>query len=259
MKTKVFGVLMALMLALSLCLVVAAPAGAANAPVIDGIVSAGEWDDATVVNVASSMGTVSLLPICNYLYVLFQVNDTTDARKGENLHGNDQTSVNINPTDTAPWGLPCDIIFQFGADAAAWGGTNSGDTDGWHTDWAINGVQIALPADVETKTLYSGGTKTSELKLPISTIGASPGAYLHIGGAIDVGDMNSYVYPTGLVWDDESTYAAVQILACAPPPVGGQAYPVSRPAVLAPYIILVLAIAAVIVIATRRFLLKRNN
>ena len=179
------------------------------APTINGVIDDGEWDEAVSIDVASDMGTVKVLATTDYLYVLFDVEDSTDARIGQNIHGNDQTSININPTVGAPWGLPCDIIFQIGADPAAWGGTSSGTTDGWETDWKIDGVQQAtLPSDLETKTVYDydAGRRISEWKVPLASIAPSLGDTLKAGGAIDVGDGSSYVYPIGLDWSDASTY-----------------------------------------------------
>ncbi len=188
-------------------------------PVIDGTVAPGEWDEATVINVAGGKGTVSVIAETDYLYVLVDVMDSTDARIGENLHGNDQTSININPTPGAPWGMPCDIIFQMGADPNAWGGTSSGQTDGWETDWEINGVQqMLLPGDLETMTLYDYGTSTriSEWKLPLASIAPSTGDILKVGGSVGIDaplPRGSFSYPPGLDWDDEATYVDV---LCAP-------------------------------------------
>jgi len=183
--------------------------------IIDGILSSGEWDCATEIPVAGVMGTVRVSATTDYLYVAFDVLDSTDARLGENIHGNDQTSINVNPTDGAPWGKPCDIIFQIGADPNAWGGTSSGQTDGWKTDWEINGVQqLSLPGDLETMTIfYSGGNRISEWKVPLASIAPSAGDDLKVGGAIDVGDGASYVYPIGLdpLWKDASTYVDIYV------------------------------------------------
>jgi len=188
-------------------------------PVIDGTVAAGEWDGATVIPVASAMGTVSVIAEAGYLYVLFDVLDSTDARTaypGE--VGNDQISININPTDGGSWGFPYDIIFETSALSAEDGGhhvlpwnpkVNSGTIDGWATRWFPNDAQEALPGDLESATVYSGGKRITEWKLPLATIAPSPGDTLKVGGAIDVGDGNSYVYPVGLLWADASTYVDV--------------------------------------------------
>jgi len=187
-------------------------------PTIDGIVDIGEWDEAEPIAVASSMGTVSVMADTNYLYVLFNVLDSTDARLGQNLKGNDQVGFNINPTDGGSWGFPYDVIFQTGADPNAWGGTSSGQTDGWETQWSIKvgGVttqQPSLPADLITKTIYSGGYRVSEWRIPLTSIAPEAGDELKIGGAIDVGDGNSYVYPIDLDWSDVDTFFTLVIPA----------------------------------------------
>lgn len=211
---KLVNVLLTLAVALSLGLLPAVASASPGAPTIDGVVTTGEWDEATVISVASDMGNVSVIAETDYLYVLVNVTDSTDARLGENIHGNDQTSININPTPGAPWGLPCDIIFQMGADPAAWGGTSSGTTDGWETDWKIDGVQqMSLPVDLETMTVYNYTTsiRISEWKVPLASISPSAGDTLKVGGAIDVGDGNSYVYPIGLDWGDVATYVDILV------------------------------------------------
>lgn len=214
---KYLGILFALVLALSFSLVPAAPASAAGTPIIDGVIDAGEWDGATVIPVASGMGNVSVLAYTDYLYVLFNVTDSTDARLGENLVGNDKIGLNINPTDGGPWGKPYDIVFQTGADPAAFttpdpnvDDSSSGMTDGWETEWCIVGNQLPLPLDAETMTLYDYGTGTriSEWKVPLASIAPSAGDSLKVGGACDnlhvVGGAqgNSYSYPPTLEWGD---------------------------------------------------------
>ena len=185
-------------------------------PELDGIVSLGEWDDATEISVAGDMGTVKVLATTGYLYVLFDVVDSTDARLGENQVGNDKIGLNINPTEGGPWGKPYDIIFQTGADPAAFTttlpeGLSSGISDSWYTEWVIDGTQYDLPPDLDTITLYSEGMRVSEWKVPLASIDPSTGDVLKVGGAADnLGDSgNSYVYPIGLLWADVSTYVNI--------------------------------------------------
>ena len=183
-------------------------------PELDGIVSLGEWDDATEIPVTGEMGIVKVLATTDYLYVLFDVVDSTDARLGENIHGNDQTGLNINPTQGGSWGKPYDIVFQTSADPDAFttvllGGASSGISDGWYTEWVIDGVQLYLPLDLETITIYSGNNRVFEWKVPLATIDPSAGDVFKVGGAIDVGDGSSYIYPIGLEWADTSTYVNI--------------------------------------------------
>jgi len=196
--------------ALGLMLAVTATAGAVT---IDGIKGSGEWDGAQQWSIADGMGTVYGVANGAYLNLLFEITDSTDARLGQNVHGNDQLSANINPTLGAPWGMPCDIIFQSGADCAAWGGVSSGTSDGWETQWQLDGVQqTSLPADLLTMTLYGGGIRTTEWQIPLASISPSVGDVLRIGGAADVGDGKSYVYPVGLDWSDVDTYGQLKVV-----------------------------------------------
>ncbi len=171
-------------------------------PTIDGLVGADEWAGAVSTFTADGVSRVGVIAHTDYLYVLFMVKDSTDARiPGENIKGNDQTSININPTPGATnWGHPCKIIFQTGADPAVWGGTSSGTTDGWETQWLIDDVQLLLPPNLETKTVYYGtGMRISEWKLPLASIeGLSAGDTLDVGGTVNVGDGTSNCYPPEL-------------------------------------------------------------
>ena len=214
MKKKL-SILIAVVMAISLCLIPSAvlAVDTPDAPVIDGVASFTEWQEATVIQVADSMGTVKVIAYPDYLYLLFIVTDSTDARLGQPV-GNDKFGVNINPTPGASWGMPCDIIFQTGTDPNAWQAPSMGPTDGWETDWQIKGVQQTLPADVLTKTLYSGTTRISEWKIPLATIAPSPGSTIKLGGACDIDVANaglSFSYPPALAWGDVATYAVIPV------------------------------------------------
>jgi len=214
--SKFLGVGLALVLVLSFGLVTAVPAAASGTPTIDGVIDTGEWDGAVEIPVKDEMGTVKLLASTEYLYVLFDVIDTTDAREGENLVGNDKIGLNINPTDGGPWGKPYDIVFQTGADPDAFtttvpSGISSGMSDGWYTEWVVEGVQYDLPEDLETMTLYSGTKRISEWKVPLATIAPAMGDTLLVGGACDnLGPTEpaggSFKYPPDLDWGDVATY-----------------------------------------------------
>lgn len=183
-------------------------------PIIDGVISPCEWTCATVIPVVGEMGTVFVIAYTDYLYVMFDVVDTTDARLGENLVGNDKIGFNINPTDGGLWGKPYDIVFQTGADPDAFttpdpdlDNSSSGQSDGWETEWVVNGVQLPLPEDLETMTLYNGGRRVSEWKIPLTTISLSVGDSIAVGGACDnLGSTEpaggSYRYPPTLDWND---------------------------------------------------------
>ena len=211
---KLVSVLLTVAVAVSL-MVVPAVTSADGAPTIDGVISSGEWDGATEINVTSGInGTVKVLTSTDYLYMLLAADDSTDNRLGEGSGTNDKTSVNINPTDNASWGKPYDIIFEMGTDAASWGGLNAGNIDGYKTNWVIDDSQVTLPTDLEAKTVYTSGRKVTEWKIPLDTItGLSPGDTLKIGGCFDIdrGSTPHYYYPAGLVWANASTYADILI------------------------------------------------
>jgi len=196
--------------------------------IIDGILSPGEWDDATAIPVTGDMGTVRVLATTDYLYVAFDVVDSNDARTqytGE--EGNDQISINVNPTDGGLWGFPYDLIFEASALSGGCSGSpedgghhclpwtpkvNSGtSTDNWATRWFPNDAQESLPGDLESATVYSSGKRITEWKLPLASITVLTGDVLKVGGAIDVGDGTSYVYPVGLDWNIASTFVDIVV------------------------------------------------
>jgi hypothetical protein len=180
-------------------------------PTIDGYVATSEWDGATVIPVSDSMGTVSVLAYSNNLYVLLELPDTTDARMGQNIKGNDQASLNVNPTDGGAWGFPYDLIFETSADFPWNPKINSGDVNGWHTRWLQNDVQYYVPGGLKSATTYTGTTRITEWCLPVNWLGLSPGDPLRVGGAIEIGNGNSYAYPVGLVWGDVSTFTEILV------------------------------------------------
>ncbi|MFH1503608.1 MAG: hypothetical protein ABIE36_03040 [Candidatus Diapherotrites archaeon] len=188
-------------------------------PTIDGVISSGEWDGATIIDVANGMGTVSVIVDTDYIHVLFDVVDSTDARLGQNQVGNDKIGLNINP-GLGAWGKPYDLVFQTGADPAAFTttlptGVSSGMSDGWYTEWVINGIQLTLPSDVETKTIYTGNNRISEWKFPVSS---QCGDILKIGGACDnlADGGGSFSYPPSLSWSDPiATFKEIEI-TCPP-------------------------------------------
>lgn len=181
-------------------------------PVIDGFVSEGEWDEATVIPVEDEMGEVSVLAYPDYLYVLLRLPDTTDARMGENTVGNDQVGININPTEGGAWGFPYDLIFETSADFPWNPKVNSGDVNGWHTRWLPNDAQTFVPGNLQSATTYTGTERITEWRLPIEWLESEVGDTLNVGGAIEVGNGNSYTYPEGLAWDDPATFIEITIL-----------------------------------------------
>ena len=191
-------------------LVMATPVSAVSAsPAIDGVIGAGEWDGALEIQVASSKGIVRVQATFDYLYMLLIVEDLTDNRILTSLGSNDKTSVNINPTVGASWGMPCDIIFEMGTDAASWGGVNANDIDGYQTNWVVDGVQKSLPTNLEAMTLFNGTHRITEWKLPLASIDPTYEDILKLGGNFDVDERGGFKarYPVDLNWSDVSTYA----------------------------------------------------
>ena len=180
---------------------------------IDGVLSPGEWDCTTEIPVADEMGTVKVLATTDYLFIAFDIVDSDDARLGQTF-GNDQISINVNPTDGESWGFPYDLIFETSADLPWTPKVNSGIIDGWNTRWFPNDAQEDLPVDIESATVYSGGKRITEWMLPLDVVDISVGDILQVGGAIDVGDQISHWYPIGLDWipGDASTFVDIVIV-----------------------------------------------
>jgi len=188
--------------------------GTAWAITIDGTSSPGEWDDATVIPVASAKGNVSVYADTNYLYALLDVTgDILDTRlPGEYDHG-EKVGININPSGNTWATYQCDLIFQTCMSAAGWGGTSAGAIDGFAaSQWNVNGAdQTSLPAHLATVTLYDTGHRVTELMMPLDTIAPSVGDTLRIGGAVDFSG-SSYKYPPGIDWLDPGTYAEITVV-----------------------------------------------
>jgi hypothetical protein len=168
----------------------------------------------------AGVGTVSVHATPSYLYIQWQVLDSTDARLGDNTFGSDQTSVNIGPSN-AQWGHPYDIVFQTGADSQAWGGTSSGTIDGWQTQWEVNGIQQpVLPAGLQSNTVYDGTYRFTDWVIPLGSLGLTPGDTLVLGGSIEMGNEQgnpTYVWPVGLDFNfaephDGGTFAQVTVV-----------------------------------------------
>jgi len=166
----------------------------------------------------AGVGTVSVSANVNYLTVNWEIDDSTDARDGENTYGNDQTSVNIGPT-AAIWGNPYDIKFQTSADLP-WGSTSSGTIDGWNTEWSLGGAQQAsLPGDLQSTTTYNGTTRVSEWVIPLGSLGLSVGDTLILSGSVEMGNVSgnpTYVWPLGHDFNLNepygSTYAEITVV-----------------------------------------------
>jgi len=186
--------------------------------IINGILSPNEWDGATEIPIASSMGTVRVLATTDYLYVVFVVEDSTDDRLGiYDPTPDDKIGLNINPTGNAlPLGFPYDIIFQTGINPDTWvTGISSGLTDDYETQWLVEGTQYDIPGVLETKTIFNG-TRISEWKVPLVSMALSPGDVIKVGGAVDFdidvwGNGASFKYPIGLSWADPSTYVSILV------------------------------------------------
>ncbi|GAJ04081.1 unnamed protein product, partial [marine sediment metagenome] len=112
-------------------------------------------------------------------------------------------------------GCPCSCPADGGHHCLPWNPkVNSGiSDDNWATRWFPNNNQEILPVDLESATIYSGGKRITEWKLPLDEIAIAvlPGDVLKVGGAIDVGDGNSYVYPIGLDWGVASTFVDIVV------------------------------------------------
>jgi predicted ribosomally synthesized peptide with SipW-like signal peptide len=98
-------------------------------PVIDGVVGTEEWAGCTDITIAGDKGSACVLAYTDYMYVLYQIADSTDDRLNENSVGNDQLGLNINPTDGVAWGKPYGIILQTGTDPAAFTSPDPNNND----------------------------------------------------------------------------------------------------------------------------------
>lgn len=170
---------------------------AVAAPVVDGIISEGEYDGALSMLITNAGGgTVKAKTQGGFLYLAADIpTDLTDNRVVPGF--NDEFGVNLGEspaTDT--------IIRALGTTNA--NGRTFGPTDGLWSNFDPTGYEI--------KSLFGTGHRVLEFKIPLSAIpGVVNGDTLTIGGATESTDGNSAVYPTGLIWGTVGTYGTLVV------------------------------------------------
>lgn len=183
MKTKATAAVM-MMLFLAGFVAVAIPVEADPGIVLDGIISSGEWGEAT--SFALGPYTVFIMNDLDFMYVAFDYPVTT---------GSDFASFNTYKQDTfdpetinapcvASWDSVWDTIVDENADDVP---------ETWHRE------------DPSTRYDYSVDTAT-EMKVPLTELGLSAGDSIKLMFVLNVHMVGTYVYPTGANSFDVTTY-----------------------------------------------------
>ncbi len=177
------------------------------APVtIDGVINPGEWAGATTVTIGNGGGTGYLKADGSYVYAGFDITGWTSAMgagSGGNLLGFGVWKVN-GGAFTSPG-----VEVQQSLNAGLVGPTPT-TLNGLLSAWRVNGVyQASLPADLMAMESFGTGYRVWELKVPISTLGASPGDTIYVVGGIDF-DWKQHWYPD-YVLPSFAQYAPVKL------------------------------------------------
>ncbi len=234
MKRKVLSIFIALVLALSLCLVTAGPVAAQDgvAPTIDGVIDTEEWGMPLCTAIGYYEGIVTVTVYAHAtmdaLYLAFDTGDMTDNRGGSGLDVLDW-NVGLVGSDFAQPGLPWRyVLVTKVSHDNSWG--DSWDViDGYHGSWGDTwnpNYYSHIPEGIEMVTSFGTGHRVTEFKIPMSLMfdgehgwnGPSGGETLLLGGTFSgedsQGTFDMLWWPTGIDHSQEGTYATTEV----PPP-----------------------------------------
>ena len=228
-------------------------------PIIDGNFNPGEWTNAQLL-IDDPIHTYVYFMNDNYfLYVC------VDAA---NLDGGDYSE---DPGDY------CDLVFDTGHDEA-W---TPGHEDYFHVRGdGINSHMVATDTPYQWQnhcdfSAHPGlegvagfgaspnaaaAHRIYEFRIPLSLLGASPGDTIGLSSwpdsiPHDQGTGRHNIWPAGAETDDMSTWGDLVLASLEPPPVGGEAYPVNRASLLAPWIVVGVVLAG----GTGWYVLRRRR
>jgi len=245
-KRSKFAVLIAVLLISALAVTMRMPgaeaqpvlsAWALTPPTINGILELGEWAGADSISFKTSLGESG---------VLYMMNDE------ENLY----LAIAIQDDD---WNSPLDrVVFYFDNDNDGTGPEQGDDQiaamgaslpyDGYANFEPLLAWRTDPILDVEAAGTGSGGTNYFELSHPLNSTDDDHDFSLSFGDTIgftlkykDENAGNGW-WPTSYLVPEN--FAKILVASSSPAPVGGVILPVDTLALLAPYIALLVAIAA---------------
>jgi len=238
-------------------------------PIIDGNFNEGEWTNAEI-----------LIENPIHTYVYFQNDDSflyvcVDAANevGGDYSQNDADHCDLffDTGHDEVWTLGHEDWFRIYGDGMTEHHVAISPTYTQHcTDWALNHPGLEGAAGFGGSPNAAAAHRIYEFKIPLSLLGASPGdtigfASPSVGGMTvveppestslpyDEGTGRHNVWPAGVDINDLSTWG--DLVLASPPPVGGEAYPVNKLAILAPWI----ALCAVIIVGAGIVLRRRST
>jgi hypothetical protein len=228
------------------------------APIVDGSFTQGEWTNAQLLIED---------PIHTYVYFMNDNSFLYVCVDAANLFGGDYTEDDNDY---------CDLVFDTGHDELWEEGHEDwfrvyGDGRTEHnvattshtyiphcTNWTLNHPGLEGVAGFGGSPNAAAPHRIYEFKIPLSLLKASPGDTIGFASPVgadslphDFSTGRHNIWPPGAEMDDLTTWGDL-VLASPPSPVGGEAYPVSKISLLAPWIALAAAIIAGASIFMRR-------
>jgi len=212
---------------LGLATAFAAPVAVQAAPVIDGVISSGEWAGAATYTIGTqgtgvSVGTAYLRADTNFAYAAFDITGWTSAMgaaSGGNLLGFGVQRGSGNYPNGS-W-----LEFQQSTLEPAWGGTagvNSGTMNGLLSAYRVNTViQGSIPGSLQAMDSFATGHRVWEVQMSLSSLGFNAGDTIDIVGGINF-DKTAHWYPgafgaTPYSSFIEANYAHIVVEASAVP------------------------------------------
>jgi len=207
--------LVGFLMMLGLVVAFAAPVTVQAGPVIDGVISSGEWAGATTSNFSGpnnaaspSAGTASFLLDSSYLYGVYNLTGDTGTYTSGHAFFQD-AAVNVY----SPSGNQL-AVFGWANGAGSmpsWYGVNSGAIDGFaYSSWdVLSNSTGPLDALIKLGHSYTTGNGVYEFMIPVSVLGLVAGDNIGVAGCASW-DSAYYCTPSGTNFSyDTSTHLTV--------------------------------------------------
>jgi len=231
-------------------------------PVIDGYFADGEWTDYQLLIEAPIHTQVYFRNDASFLYVCVDA-----ANDGVNL------SIGDYSEDDGDY---CDLVFDTGNDEAWTQGHEdyfhiTGDGGKSHmvatstpyqwTDHCDFSAHAGLQgvAGFGTSPNAAANHRIYEFQIPLTLLGASPGDTIGLSSwpdsiPYDAATNRHNIWPPGAELEDLGTWGDLVLASppASPPPVGGEAYPVNKVGLMAPWLALAVVIVGGLYLVRRR-------
>lgn len=228
MKKKL-SILIALVMAISLCLTPAVASANPGAPIIDGVIGVDEWGTPLCTTTGAAWGypgdqsiTVYAYVTVDALYLAFDTSDMTDNRVGGSLDVLDW-NIGLVGSDFAPPSYPWRYVLVTKVSPDTSWGDSWDAIDGYHGSWGDTwNIPVSyyshIPEGIEMVTKFAPN-RVTEFKVPMSVMfdgehgwdGPNAGDVLLLGGCYTgedaEGSFEQLWWPTGIDHGNAGTYA----------------------------------------------------